>query len=98
MKLLELTEEMEFKIEEVDVLTGSILGRPNTGTFRLQDLVGIDTGENVSKFVRSSVKGDEFIDSLAGEVAEIDPLAQDSPIIGANVSDQLAEVLPTSSN
>ncbi len=64
MKLLELTEEMEFKIEEVDVLTGSILGRPNTGTFRLQDLVGIDTGENVSKFVRSSVKGDEFIDSF----------------------------------
>ena len=41
---------------------------------------------------------DEFIDSLAGEVAEIAALTQDSAVIGANVSDQIAEVLPVSSN
>ena len=64
MKILELTKEMDFKIEEVDALTGPIIGRPNTGTFRLQDLVGIDTGENVSKFVRATVKNDEFVDSF----------------------------------
>ncbi len=64
MKILALTEEMGFKIEEVDALTGPLIGRPNTGTFRLQDLVGIDTGENVSKFVRETVKNDEFIDSF----------------------------------
>jgi len=65
MKILDLTQEMGFKIEEVDLLTGPVIGRPNTGTFRLQDLVGIDTGENVSKFVRATVKGDEFIDSFS---------------------------------
>ena len=41
---------------------------------------------------------DEFIDSLAGEGAEISPLTQDSAVIGANVSDQISEVLPASSN
>ena len=41
---------------------------------------------------------DEFIDSLAGEGSEISPLTQDSAVIGANVSDQIAEVLPASSN
>ena len=46
------------------LMTGSIIARPNTGTFRLQDLVGIDTGEKVSNFVRSNVKNDDFIDSL----------------------------------
>lgn len=59
-----LTEKYDFKIEEVDLLTGSLIGRPNTGSFRLQDLVGLDTGDNVSRFVIDNVKGDDYIDSL----------------------------------
>ncbi len=59
-----LTEQFQFKIEEVDAMTGSLIGRPNTATFRLQDLVGLDTGDKVSRFVRDNVTGDAYIDKL----------------------------------
>jgi molybdopterin-containing oxidoreductase family iron-sulfur binding subunit len=41
---------------------------------------------------------DEFIGSIGGEVDEIVPTAQDSEVIGADISDQTADVLPASSN
>ena len=59
-----LTEKYGFRIEEVDAMTGSLIGRPNTASFRLQDLVGLDTGDNVSRFVMENVKGDTYIDAL----------------------------------
>jgi 3-hydroxyacyl-CoA dehydrogenase len=34
--------EEDFTIEEVDALTGSLIGAPNTASFRLLDLVGLD--------------------------------------------------------
>lgn len=42
-KIYQLTQELGLTIEEVDKLTGSAIGRPNTGTFKLSDLVGNDT-------------------------------------------------------
>jgi 3-hydroxyacyl-CoA dehydrogenase len=36
-------------IEEIDVLTGSVVGWPKTGTFRLADMVGIDVLRSVAK-------------------------------------------------
>jgi 3-hydroxyacyl-CoA dehydrogenase len=36
-------------IEEVDVLTGSAIGFPKTGTFRLSDMVGIDVLASVAR-------------------------------------------------
>ena len=59
-----LTDKYDFKIEEVDAMTGSLIGRPNTATFRLQDLVGLDTGDNVTCFVSANVQGDDYIDQL----------------------------------
>ena len=59
-----LTEQFDFKIEEVDAMTGSLIGRPNTATFRLQDLVGLDTGDHVSRFVSENVNGDTYIEQL----------------------------------
>ena len=64
IEIFRLTEKYGFKIEEVDALTGSLIERPNTGTYRLQDLVGIDTGEKVSQFVMANVKNDEYIDAI----------------------------------
>ena len=63
-KVFELTEKFDLTIEEVDLLTGPILGRPKTGSFRLQDLVGIDTGDKVTNFVVQNVKGDSFFERL----------------------------------
>ena len=59
-----LTKKYSFTVEEVDVLTGSLIGRPPTATFRLQDLVGLDTGDNVSRFVMDNVEKDTYINKI----------------------------------
>ena len=46
---MRLMQEQELSIEEVDVLTGSSIGWPRTGTFRLGDMVGIDVLAHVAK-------------------------------------------------
>jgi 3-hydroxyacyl-CoA dehydrogenase len=42
-------QQMGLSVEEIDLLTGSVLGWPKTGTFRLADMVGIDVLANVAK-------------------------------------------------
>lgn len=63
-KVFEITEKYELSIEEVDAITGTIIGRPNTATYRLQDLVGLDTSDKVTKFVVENVKGDPFFEKV----------------------------------
>ena len=46
-------------VEEVDKLTGTIVGRPKSATFRTADVVGLDTMVNVSKTTYEKVVGDE---------------------------------------
>jgi 3-hydroxyacyl-CoA dehydrogenase len=41
-----------YTIEEVDALTGSVIGFPRTGTFRLADLIGIDVLAHVARNFR----------------------------------------------
>jgi 3-hydroxyacyl-CoA dehydrogenase len=48
MNAIRLMMEQGLTIEEVDVLTGSALGWPKTGTFRLGDMVGIDVLAHVA--------------------------------------------------
>ncbi|MFT4112833.1 3-hydroxyacyl-CoA dehydrogenase NAD-binding domain-containing protein [Silvibacterium sp.] len=43
-----LMQEQGLTIEEVDALTGSVIGWPRTGTFRLADLVGLDVLAHVA--------------------------------------------------
>jgi 3-hydroxyacyl-CoA dehydrogenase len=64
LKVFDLTQKYVLTIEEVDALTGALIGRPNTGTYRLQDLVGLDTGEKVTQFVVNNVKNDSFFESV----------------------------------
>ena len=65
--MLDLTQKYDMTIEEVDAITGSLIGRPNTATFRLQDLVGIDTGSKVTDFVMNNVTDDEYINIVKGK-------------------------------
>lgn len=46
---IRLMQEQSLTIEEVDALTGSALGWPKTGTFRLGDMVGIDVLAHVAR-------------------------------------------------
>lgn len=63
-KVMELAQEIGLTIEEADTLTGAILGRPKTGTFKLADLVGLDTAANVTKGLQQNVPNDKFIQDL----------------------------------
>ncbi len=49
MSLFAVMEKMELSIDEVDALTGPVLGRPKSATFRTADVVGIDTLVHVAK-------------------------------------------------
>jgi 3-hydroxyacyl-CoA dehydrogenase len=42
MRILAAVAQGEFTIDEVDVITGSPLGRPRSATFRTLDLIGLD--------------------------------------------------------
>lgn len=46
---LRLMQEQRLSIEEVDALTGAVIGWPRTGTFRLADMVGIDVLAHVAR-------------------------------------------------
>lgn len=63
-KLVELTEKYKLNIVEVDKLTSALIARPNTGTYRLQDLVGFDTSVKVQKGVVDNCPDDEYVKVL----------------------------------
>ena len=48
-------QEHGLSIEEADALTGGEIGRPNTGTFRLIDMVGLDTTLSVANYQLKNV-------------------------------------------
>ncbi|MCF8245147.1 MAG: 3-hydroxyacyl-CoA dehydrogenase/enoyl-CoA hydratase family protein [Saprospiraceae bacterium] len=58
-KIYQLTTEIGLSITEVDALTGPAIGRPNTGTFRLGDLVGHDTAAKVIQGIKDNCPNDE---------------------------------------
>ena len=57
--LFNIIKEIDLSIEEIDTLTGTIIGRPKSATFRTCDLVGIDTLNNVAKGVYENCSNDE---------------------------------------
>ncbi len=63
-KVFELTEELGLRLNEADKLTGPAIGRPKTGTFRLGDLVGLDTALNVMKGLQERSPDDEEIQKM----------------------------------
>lgn len=60
-KVLELTEKYALPISDVDKLTAAPIGWPNTGSFRLQDLVGLDTSVKVTQGVIENRPDDEYV-------------------------------------
>ncbi len=64
IKVLQLTEKYNFTIEEVDLMTGTVIGHPSSGSFRLQDIVGLDTSDKVTNFLVDNVKTDSFYSKL----------------------------------
>jgi 3-hydroxyacyl-CoA dehydrogenase len=59
MALFHNVTEMDLTVEEVDKLTGPVMGRPKSATFRTCDVVGLDTLVHVANGVKDNCKNDE---------------------------------------
>ncbi|NGX84353.1 3-hydroxyacyl-CoA dehydrogenase/enoyl-CoA hydratase family protein [Aequorivita sp. KMM 9714] len=57
--LFHQVKEMGLTVEEVDKLTGPVIGRPKSATFRTVDVVGLDTLVHVAKGIHENVPEDE---------------------------------------
>ena len=65
--LMEYAIANGYTVEEVDRLTGPLLGRPKTGTFRLNDVIGIDVMALVSQNLYDLIPDDEDREILRGQ-------------------------------
>lgn len=56
-----------YTVEEIDAITGPLVGRPKTATFRLTDLVGLDVMVHVNKNLYPLIPHDPYREVLKGE-------------------------------
>ncbi len=59
MSLFHAVEEMGLTVDEVDKLTGPVMGRPKSATFRTCDVVGLDTLVHVANGLKANCPDDE---------------------------------------
>ncbi len=64
MSIFKLMEKLGLSIDEVEALTGPVIGRPKSATFRTADVVGIDTLVKVAKGVYENCPNDESRDTF----------------------------------
>ena len=57
--LFHMVKEMGLTVEEVDKLTGPVIGRPKSATFRTVDVVGLDTLVHVANGIYENCTNDE---------------------------------------
>lgn len=71
--LFHTVKEMGLSVEDVDKLTGTVLGRPKSATFRTCDVVGLDTLAHVAKGLEQNCPDDEAKDvfTLPGYVQKM---------------------------
>jgi 3-hydroxyacyl-CoA dehydrogenase len=63
-KTIELAVERGLRVEEVDYLTGPLLGRPKSGTLRLTDVVGLDITAKIADNLKAALPDDPYYQSL----------------------------------
>jgi 3-hydroxyacyl-CoA dehydrogenase len=61
MLIFSSMEKLGLTIDEIEALTGPIIGRPKSATFRTADIVGIDTLVKVAKGVADNCPNDEAL-------------------------------------
>lgn len=59
LKVVDSMQKLELSIDEVDKLTGPVIGRPKSATFRTSDVVGLDTLVKVANNLHEGLPGDE---------------------------------------
>ncbi len=61
MAVFDAMQKLGLTVDEVDALTGPVMGRPKSATFRTADVVGLDTLVKVAKGLEQAVPQDEAI-------------------------------------
>lgn len=64
MSIFGLVDSLGLSIDEVDALTGPLIGRPKSATFRTADVVGIDTLVKVARGIHDNGQNDEARDTF----------------------------------
>ena len=64
MAIMNAMEKLGLSIDEIEALTGPVVGRPKSATFRTADVVGIDTLVKVANGVRDNCPDDESKDQF----------------------------------
>jgi 3-hydroxyacyl-CoA dehydrogenase len=59
MSVFHIMEKLGLGIDDIDLLTGPLIGHPKSATFRTTDVVGIDTLVKVALGVKNNCPGDE---------------------------------------
>lgn len=59
MKVVDTMKKLDLNVDEVDKLTGPVIGRPKSATFRTSDVVGLDTLVNVANGLYQGLSEDE---------------------------------------
>lgn len=59
MWMFHYVKEKGYTVDEVDRLTGPVIGRPKSATFRTTDVVGLDTLVHVANGLKDNVPNDE---------------------------------------
>ena len=59
MAIMKIMGDLQLSIDEVEALTGPVIGRPKSATFRTADVVGLDTLIKVAKGVADNCPEDE---------------------------------------
>jgi len=62
MSIFHIMDKLDLNVDEIDALTGPIIGRPKSATFRTADVVGIDTLVKVAIGVKENCPDDEAKD------------------------------------
>lgn len=62
MAVFHVMQELGLNVDETDTLTGPVLGRPKSATFRTGDVVGLDTLVHVAKALPQNAPEDEAKD------------------------------------
>lgn len=65
MAIMNVKEKLKLSVDEIDALTGPVIGRPKSATFRTGDVVGLDTLVKVAKGVADNCPDDEAKDQFA---------------------------------
>src|SRR6478735_999562 len=64
MEVLSVMGQLDLNIDEVDKLTGPVIGRPKSATFRTADVVGLDTLIKVAANLNAGLPQDEEKDKF----------------------------------